>query len=76
MPISSLAGCAAIRAHWFALISMVGTHGIRQDAELEAAVRRDHDYTLLTQVGGQPTWVYRPAYRNSGLPGTGPVSRR
>jgi hypothetical protein len=67
---------AAIRAHWFALISMVGTHGIRQDAELEAAVRHDHDYTLLTQVGGQPTWVYRPAYRNSGLPGTGPVSRR
>ena len=67
---------AAIRAHWFALISMVGTHGIRQDAELEAAVRHDHDYTLLTQVGGQPTWVYRPAYRNSGLPGIGPVSRR
>jgi 4-amino-4-deoxy-L-arabinose transferase-like glycosyltransferase len=66
---------AAIRAHWFALISMVGTHHIRQDAEIEAAVRADHDYVLLTTVGGQPTWVYRPAYRHSGLPGMDPVSR-
>jgi hypothetical protein len=64
---------AAIRAHWFALVSMVGTHHVREDDEIEAAVRADPGYVLLTQVGGEPTWIYRPDYGGSGLPGTGPA---
>jgi len=57
---------AAIRAHWFSLISMVGTHGTRQDAQLEAVVRHDPGYVLLTQLGGAPTWIYLPDYRHRG----------
>jgi hypothetical protein len=61
---------AAIAVHWFALISMVGTHGSRQDALIEAAVQHNRGYVLLTRAGGEPTWIYPPAYRHTGLPGT------
>ncbi len=53
---------AAIRADWFTVISMVGAHGTLQDAEIEQAVEHTPGYSLLTTVGGAPTWVYAPAY--------------
>jgi len=54
---------AAIRAHWFDLISMWGGHGTRQDAEIERAVEHTPGYVLIAVVDGAPTWVYAPAYR-------------
>jgi hypothetical protein len=69
MYLEGLAGFrAAIRAHWFALISMLGSHGTRQDAQIQAAARHQPGYVLLTRVGGAPTWIYSPDYRHSGLP--------
>jgi hypothetical protein len=53
---------AAIRAHWFTVVSMVGAHGTVQDAQIEQAVERTPGYTLLTTAGGAPTWIYAPAY--------------
>ena len=55
---------AAIRAHWFNLISMSGDHGTRQDAEIERAVEQTPGYVLIAIVAGAPTWVYAPAYRH------------
>jgi hypothetical protein len=55
---------AAIRAHWFTLISMAGSRGTLQDAEIEQAVERSPGYVLLTRVGGAPTWIYAPAYQS------------
>ena len=55
---------AAIRAHWFDLISMWGDHGTRQDAEIERAVEQTPGYVLIAIVAGAPTWVYAPAYRH------------
>jgi hypothetical protein len=53
---------AAIHAHWFTMISMIGNHGIGQDNVIEQAVRQTPGYVLLTRVGGAPTWIYAPAY--------------
>ena len=55
---------AAIRAHWFTLISMAGSRGTLQDAEIEQVVERSPGYVLLTTVGGAPTWIYAPAYQS------------
>jgi len=54
---------AAVHAHWFALISMIGNHGINQDAVILQAVKHTHGYILLTRIGGAPTWIYAPAYQ-------------
>jgi hypothetical protein len=54
---------AAIRSHYFDLITMWGGHGIRQDAEIERAVENTPGYVLITIVAGAPTWIYAPAYR-------------
>ena len=54
---------AAIRAHWFTLITMIGNHGVAQDTAIEQAVEDTRGYVLLTRAGGQPTWIYAPAYR-------------
>jgi 4-amino-4-deoxy-L-arabinose transferase-like glycosyltransferase len=54
---------AAISAHWFTLISMIGNHGAAQDTAIEQAVEDTRGYVLLTRAGGQPTWIYAPAYR-------------
>jgi hypothetical protein len=54
---------AAIHAHWFTLISMIGDHGVAQDNAIEQAVEGTRGYVLLTRAGGQPTWIYAPAYR-------------
>lgn len=53
---------AAIHAHWFALITMIGSHHIRQDSVIEQAVAHTRGYVLLTEIGGAPTWIYAPDY--------------
>lgn len=53
---------AAIRAHWFSLISMLGSDGTSQDAAIVAAVKSTPGYVLLTTSGGAPTWIYAPDY--------------
>jgi hypothetical protein len=56
---------AAIRAHWFALVTMIGEHGdgLPQDAAIEQAVRHTPGYVLLTRADNVPTWIYLPDYR-------------
>lgn len=56
---------AAIQAHWFVLISLVGGHGATpQDEAIAQTVQHTAGYVLLTNVGGAPTWIYVPAYKN------------
>ncbi len=55
---------AAIHAGWFALISLVGNHGIALDTVIRQAVEQTPGYVLLTSVAGAPTWIYAPAYRH------------
>lgn len=55
---------AAIRSHYFDLITMFGGHGIRQDALIEQAVQATPGYVLVAIVAGAPTWIYAPAYRH------------
>lgn len=55
---------AAIRSHYFDLITMFGGHGIRQDALIEQAVQDTPGYVLVAIVAGAPTWIYAPAYRH------------
>jgi Dolichyl-phosphate-mannose-protein mannosyltransferase len=54
---------AAIHAHWFPLISLVGDHGTAQYTTIEQIVEHTSGYVLLTRLGGEPTWIYAPAYR-------------
>ena len=58
---------AAIRAHWFAVISMIGAHNgvLPQDKAIEKAVASTPGYVLLTRAGGAPTWIYAPAFRSA-----------
>jgi Dolichyl-phosphate-mannose-protein mannosyltransferase len=58
---------AAISAHWFTMISMVGNHGISQDNVIEQAVRQTPGYVLLTTIGSEPTWIYAPAYEKASM---------
>jgi hypothetical protein len=52
---------AAIRAHWFALVSFIGQNYLPIDkAELQA-VRTTPGYELVSSAGGQ-TYVYAPDY--------------
>jgi hypothetical protein len=55
---------AAIRSHYFDLITMWGGHHIRQDALIEQAVEDTPGYVLIAIVAGAPTWIYAPAYRH------------
>ena len=55
---------AAIRSHYFDVITMWGGHGIRQDALIEQAVQDTPGYVLIAIVAGAPTWIYAPAYRH------------
>ncbi len=55
---------AAIRSHYFEVITMYGGHGIRQDALIEQAVEDTPGYVLIAIVAGAPTWIYAPAYRH------------
>lgn len=53
---------AAIRAHWFSMISMVGSHGTLQDAEIEAAIKATPGYKLISTADGGPTYIYVADY--------------
>jgi hypothetical protein len=53
---------AAIRAHWFALISMIGEHYTAQDEKIEYFASHTPGYIRLWQLPGPPTWVYAPDY--------------
>jgi len=53
---------AAIRAHWFALISMIGEHYTPQDQEIENIVSHTPGYVRLWQLPGPPTWSYAADY--------------
>jgi hypothetical protein len=59
---------AAIHAHFFALVSMLGEHNSKQDLEIEAIVNSTPGYKQYTDVGGAPTWLYIPAYRKAHIP--------
>jgi 4-amino-4-deoxy-L-arabinose transferase-like glycosyltransferase len=48
---------AAIRAHAFTVISMLGQHDTAQDATIMADIRSTPGYRLLTTAGGAPTYV-------------------
>jgi 4-amino-4-deoxy-L-arabinose transferase-like glycosyltransferase len=58
----SAAFSAAIHAHWFALVTLIGSHHIPQDSVIERAVAHTHGYVLLTELGGAPTWIYARDY--------------
>ena len=64
---------AAIKVHFFALISMLGEHDSKQDLQIESLVRHNSGYVLLTDIGGAPTWVYPPAYKNEDVTGLTPA---
>jgi hypothetical protein len=53
---------SAIRAHWFSLISMTGSHGTREDAEIVAAIKSTPGYKLISTTDGGPTYIYAPDY--------------
>ena len=55
---------AAIRAHYFALISMLGNHGAEfsNDQAILDTVKSTPGYVLLTTAGGAPTFIYAPDY--------------
>jgi len=55
---------AAIRAHYFALISMLGNHGAEfsNDHAILTTVKSTPGYVLLTTAGGAPTFIYAPDY--------------
>jgi Dolichyl-phosphate-mannose-protein mannosyltransferase len=53
---------AAVRAHWFALISLVGYYHNANDAAILAAVKSTPGYVLLTTQGGAPTYIWAPDY--------------
>jgi hypothetical protein len=53
---------AAIRAHWFALVTLVQSHGINVDKTIIAAVRSTPGYVQISDHGGAPTFIYAPDY--------------
>ena len=61
---------AAIRAHWFNLISMIGNYRNSEDAAVLAAVRTVRGYKLISHAGTDPVFIYAPDYPRS-LGGTG-----
>ncbi|HEY2639536.1 MAG TPA: glycosyltransferase family 39 protein [Streptosporangiaceae bacterium] len=58
---------AAIHAHWFSVISMVGEHYTVLDRNIENIVSRTPGYVRLWALPGPPTWIYAvdfpPRYR-------------
>jgi hypothetical protein len=56
---------AAIRAHWFAVVSFIGQNHLSIDkAELDT-VRTTSGYLLVSTAGG-PTYIYVPDYPTGG----------
>jgi 4-amino-4-deoxy-L-arabinose transferase-like glycosyltransferase len=66
---------AATRAHWFAVISMIGSYHNANDAAILAAVTSTPGYVLLTTQGGAPTYIWAPDYRARRWPTTQPGAR-
>ena len=62
---------AAIRAHWFAVVSFVGQNYLPIDITELDTVRTTPGYKLVSTVGGEPTYIYAPDYPRS-LGGTRP----
>jgi 4-amino-4-deoxy-L-arabinose transferase-like glycosyltransferase len=56
---------AAIRAHWFAVISFIGQNHLPIDTVELDAVRTTPGYILLSTAGG-PTYIYAPNYLRQG----------
>jgi 4-amino-4-deoxy-L-arabinose transferase-like glycosyltransferase len=52
---------AAIRAHWFAVVSFVGQYHLPFDTVELDTVRATPGYILVSTVGG-PTYIYAPDY--------------
>lgn len=84
MYLSGSAGyTAAIRHHFFAMITLVGRNlqnpalMLAQDAAIERAAQTTAGYRLLTRQGGAPTWIYVPDYtaRSKSFAPTTPSSR-
>jgi hypothetical protein len=60
---------AAIHAHWFALISLYSRGSgspVLEDRTIIAAVENTPGYVLITRLGGAPTWIYAPDYKEHG----------
>lgn len=57
----SVAARAAIRAHWFAVVSFVGQNDMPIDVTELNTVRTTPGYKLVSTAGG-PTYVYAPDY--------------
>lgn len=53
----------AIRAHWFAMVTLDDDHGISYDQVILAAVRATPGYVQVSGQEGQPTFIYAPDYR-------------
>jgi hypothetical protein len=53
---------AAIQAHWFAVISMIGEHYTALDQQIESITSRTAGYVRLYLAPGQPTWIYAPDF--------------
>jgi hypothetical protein len=53
---------AAVRAHWFTLISLLDNYHNANDAAILAAIRSTPGYVLLTTRGGAPTYIWAPDY--------------
>jgi Dolichyl-phosphate-mannose-protein mannosyltransferase len=53
---------AAIRAHWFALVTLARDHGLSNDKVILAAVRSTPGYVQIFDRGGAPTFIYAPDY--------------
>jgi hypothetical protein len=66
---------AAIRAHWFTLISMWGNHGTTQDLAIKRTTEHTPGYVLLTRAGGSPTWIYAPTHGKAPAPSAQTGSR-
>lgn len=52
----------AIRAHWFALVTLIHDHGLGSDAVILAAVKSTPGYVQISDHGGAPTFIYAPDY--------------
>jgi Dolichyl-phosphate-mannose-protein mannosyltransferase len=64
---------AAIRAHFFAFITLVGRHYsnnqrqqqvVQQDETIQQVASTTPGYVLLTAADGAPTWIYLPDYQH------------
>lgn len=64
----------AIRAHWFALVTLDGDRGLWTDDLILATVKSTPGYVLLSMHGGAPTYIYAPDYPQRGgrRPSRGP----